>query len=176
MKIFTDGGCLRNGKFSAVGSYGILFDDKTFKFSSVSGLIRRFDYKLEKNLLKNGKTEIPPTNIRAELFAIILALYLVKIYKGAARIEIITDSEFSINVASKWITNWQLNNFNGKKNPDLLTILFDLLNFHTVTFTHINSHTGGNSENEIGNAAVDKLASEALKFEDYKMRSSSFSN
>lgn len=170
MKIFTDGGCIRNGKTSAIGSYGIFFDDKNFKFSNVSGLIRRFDYKIKNDLLTNGTIEIAPTNIRAELFAIILALYLVKTYNGAKTIEIITDSEFSINVCTKWITNWQVNKFNGKKNPDLLTILFDLLHFHTITFVHVNSHTGGESENEIGNAVVDKLASDALKYDDYKMR------
>jgi ribonuclease HI len=78
-------------------------------------LIRRFDYKIKNDLLINGKNEIAPTNIRAELFAIILALYLVKTYNGAKTIEIITDSEFSINVCTKWITNWQVNKFNGKK-------------------------------------------------------------
>jgi hypothetical protein len=31
-------------------------------------------------------------------------------------------------------------------------------------------YTGGESANEIGNAVVDKLASDALKYDDYKMR------
>lgn len=171
MKVFTDGGCIKNGKFSARGSYGIKFEDKNFVFAHISGEIRRFNYKIINNVLTVGNLEIPPTNIRSEMLAVIIALHLIKIHKGKEVIEIITDSEFTINVCTKWIVSWQLNNFNGKANPDLLSILFDLINYHDVHFTHVKGHSKGESENEIGNKFVDNLAKKILSVEntDYKM-------
>jgi ribonuclease HI len=171
MKIFTDGGCIRNGKYSARGSYGIKFEDVNFKFANVSGEIRRFNYEIKNDILTFGKIEIPPTNIRAEMIAIIIALHLVKIHRGKEAIEIVTDSKFCIDVATLWITNWQLNNFNGKANPDLLVIFFDLLQFHDVHFIHVKGHAKGETENEIGNIFVDKLAKKIIESDtgDYKM-------
>lgn len=91
---------------------------------------------------------------------------------------IITDSEFWINVITKWSVNWfYKNTICNKKNIDL--VLYILYYYHlllkndiNVEFLHINGHAerkGVNcySYNEIGNMEADKLAVKSKNCIDY---------
>lgn len=90
VQIFTDG-----SHSQGRGGIGIVFiyNDQ---------IINQYGLKIE---------EFPTTNIRAELYAILVALRIVSgsEYKGA--IEIHTDSEYSVNVFNSWIYTWIKNNW-----------------------------------------------------------------
>ncbi len=163
LKVFTDGGCKGNGKKNARASYALVFAQPVKIGAEKSaieayGELRPSNYFLGKGrVISHGGEEVAPTNIRGEMFAIILALYLT-----TGPLEIVTDSEFSINVCSRWIKGWQKVGFQGKKNKDLLEILFVLMIDREIIFTHVNSHTRGLSPNEVGNDRADKLVSKIL--------------
>ena len=163
MKVFTDGGCIGNGTSKARAAYGVYFVKGPYK--QVCGLLRPNNYYLKDGELKFGVQTVSPTNIRAEMFAIITALLIIKKKCGKSNIEIVTDSEFTINVLTKWIGNWIANNLIfDKANPDLLLIIHELYNFHNVKLTHQRSHVKGDkSENVVGNNYVDNIVKNALK-------------
>lgn len=83
-------------------------------------------------------------------------------------IEIVTDSEFWINVIQKWMPGWiHKNAASNKKNPDILLIVCyytELLkqNGVQVIFTHVRSHQkGARTAHADGNDIADKLATRA---------------
>jgi hypothetical protein len=92
-------------------------------------------------------------------------------------IEIVTDSEFWINVIQKWMPEWIRKNVAfDKKNPDILLMVryyTELLkqNGVQVIFTHVRSHQkGARTAHADGNDIADQLATRAtynvsLRFE-----------
>lgn len=142
--IFSDGGCRNNGKSNAKGGYSVYFtDDITHK---------------DNDYTKFNKTKLitqNPTNNKAELSAILLALKIIeenKEFMEPLNIEIISDSKYSIDCITKWIVNWKKNDYRNSKgevikNKDLIVSISHLLSklqsihTHTVTFKHVFSHT-----------------------------------
>ena len=91
--VFTDGACTCNGKTQATrGGYGIYFPNK-----EMQDISREFTHK-------------PITNQRAELYAIYKTLKITKnlSYKS---LTIYTDSEYSINCITKWLSGWKKKNW-----------------------------------------------------------------
>ena len=168
MKIYTDGGCINNGLKTAKAAYAA-YSPNGGAFKELSGLLRPYNYILTFGKINVGPQLMPPTNIRAEMFAIIMALNVVKHRYGSQEIEIITDSEFTINVLTKWLPEWEKKNIVHKKaNTDLLYLIGDLYKFHKVKLTHQKSHTNEKTENARGNNYVDALVTKALNtFVDY---------
>ncbi len=167
MKVYTDGGCINNGRYNAKAAFAVCFE-KGMPYTALYGLLKPNKYILNKNeAIKNTTDIISPTNIRAEMFAVIMALYAIKKHKGSCDIEIVTDSEFTINVLTKWIDDWfKTGKILKKANPDLLLILHYLYHYHRVVLTHQNSHVDlkkNNTPNAIGNDYVDKLVTNAIK-------------
>jgi ribonuclease HI len=83
-------------------------------------------------------------------------------------IEIVTDSEFWINVIQKWMPGWIRKNVAfDKKNPDILLMVHyytELLKQHglQVIFTHVRSHQkGARTAHAGGNDIADRLATGA---------------
>ena len=100
-----------------------------------------------------------PTNNKAELTAILLALQECKVNKIQSKIIIYTDSKYSIDAITKWYGQWVKNNIlQSKKNIDLLKIIHELLQDLDVSFEHVRSHTNLQDEHSIGNDRADKLA------------------
>lgn len=156
VEVFTDGSCIKNGKTCAKAGYGIYFPNK--ELPSIS---RNF-------------THSPITNQRAELFAIYVALIIIKKVLTFDKIIIYTDSEYSINSLTKWIKNWIKNNWKsstGKKvmNQDIIKPTYDIIQKLKdkkikIEFIHVMSHTGKSDYKSVNNSIVDKLAlSGALK-------------
>lgn len=98
------------------------------------------------------------TNIRMEGFAIMAALNDAN---GAA-CEISTDSEFWINVITKWSLNWEANGWKKKggeiKNLDIVQEVCPLFRKSNATLIWVRGHVG----NEL-NELADVWANEARK-------------
>lgn len=102
----------------------------------------------------------PQTNQRAELTAILRALQIVSTKQN---LEIITDSNYSINCATVWYKGWMKNDWKtstgGKVvNKDLVVDIRKLIDARVAAgvrteFTWIKGH-----DNDPGNEAADRLA------------------
>ncbi|MBQ2695258.1 ribonuclease HI [Candidatus Saccharibacteria bacterium] len=82
------------------------------------------------------------TNIKMEGQALISAIE----YAGSENCEIHTDSEFWVNVLTKWAPTWELNGWRKKsgpiKNLDLVQKLYSLYRTHNVTLKWTRGHIG----------------------------------
>lgn len=82
------------------------------------------------------------TNIRMEGKALIAAIK----YAGEEGCEIHTDSEFWINVLTKWAPTWQKNGWKKKtgpiKNLEIVQELFDLYCKYPVKLVWVRGHVG----------------------------------
>lgn len=142
--IFTDGSAKNNGRSNAKAGYSVYFTD------DLTHCINTFTKFNKTKMIKTN-----PTNNKAELSAILLALKIVDSNKENSfskpkNIEIVTDSKYSIDCVTKWIINWEKNNFiNSKgqdvKNKELIIsisfLLSKLKKDYFVTFKHVYSHT-----------------------------------
>lgn len=98
------------------------------------------------------------TNIRMEGFAIIAALQHAK---GEA-CEIYSDSEFWINVITKWAPAWERNAWKKKggaiKNLDIVQAVYPLYQQSQATLVWVRGHN-----NDPGNELADHWANEARR-------------
>lgn len=102
--------------------------------------------------------EAQSTNIRMEAMALIAAMRLA----GDQPCKIYTDSEFWINVLTKWAKGWKANNWTKKKgeikNLDLVKEAYGLYEQSQATLIWVKGH----SDNQL-NAKVDEWANKARK-------------
>ena len=86
--------------------------------------------------------EADSTNIRMEGSAMIAAMR----YAGAEGCEIHTDSEFWINVLTKWADGWKARGWKKSKgeimNLDLVRELYDLYHQYPVKLVWVRGHAG----------------------------------
>jgi ribonuclease HI len=144
--IYTDGACKHNGSKTknVRAGIGIHF--------SLKNRIQLKDISLKLDI-KN------PTNNKAELTAILVALQECEKNNLNEKIIIYTDSQYSIDAITKWYDQWIINgNLNSKKNIDILKKIKEYLKIIDVKFIHIRSHTNLQDEHSIGNDKADKLA------------------
>jgi len=142
IKVYTDGSSRRNGQIGAVAGVGVYFGD--------------YDPRNVSEALEGT----PQTNQRAELTAILRALQIVL---KTQSLEIITDSNYSINCSTVWYKTWEKNGWKNTAggdvlNKDLVLSIRKLINERDATgasteFTWIKGH-----DNDPGNEAADKLA------------------
>lgn len=96
------------------------------------------------------------TNIRMEGFAIIAALK----HANGAPCEIFTDSEFWINVITKWSLSWEANGWKKKggviKNINIVQEVCPLYRDSKATLTWVRGHNG-----DPGNELADEWANKA---------------
>ncbi len=155
LKIFTDGSCSGNGTKVAYAGMGVHFPDGELEDLSV-------EFTLKK-----------PTNQRAELGAICLALKYVKQNYSEDELEdlkirIYTDSKYSIDCMTKYIFNWKKNNWKTSKgedvlNQDIIKSIDRNMEDLTVKFQHVAGHAEGDSYDAVHNREADVLATEATK-------------
>jgi ribonuclease HI len=108
--------------------------------------------------IQGSGAENPTTNQRMEMRAVIEAL---RRFDGASSIRVFTDSQFVINVCTKWRTNWKKRGWkkaDGQpvKNPDLVLRLDELCEANRVTFQWVKGHDG-----DPMNELADRLSVEA---------------
>ena len=103
-----------------------------------------------------GSEEGQTTNIRMEGKALIAAIQDA----GDDKVEIYTDSEFWINVATKWAPGWQARGWTKKggeiKNLDIVQELFELYTNSNVDLKWVRGHEG-----DEGNELADEWANKA---------------
>ncbi|RDL38231.1 putative Ribonuclease H [Venustampulla echinocandica] len=142
LQVWTDGSSRGNGKKSAEAGVGVYFgvDDSRNVSERLGGS--------------------PQTNQRAELTAILRALEIVD---RDRTLEIITDSNYSINCSTVWYKNWEKRDWKTSEgtdvmNKDLVVEIRKILDERTekgveTKFTWIKGH-----DNDPGNVAADILA------------------
>lgn len=79
----------------------------------------------------------PGTNQKAELYAIYASLYV-----DEGPLQIMTDSEYSINSLTKWTESWIAKGWGGVKNRELIEPIYNLLRARDVIFKHVKAHSG----------------------------------
>lgn len=98
------------------------------------------------------------TNIRMEGYAIIAALK----HSAGEKCQIFTDSEFWINVITKWAPGWEAKNWKKSggpiKNLDIVQEVYPLYQKSQATLTWVRGHEG-----DPGNEAADHWANEARR-------------
>lgn len=138
VEIFTDGACSGN---PGTGGY--------------SAILKSTDH--EKEIYG---CEPLTTNNRMELIAVIKALEHLK---KPCIVKIFTDSNYVVQGMTTWIFSWMKNQWkNSQKqnvaNSDLWKRLFNLSQYHDITWEWIKSHN-----NHAENERCDKLAKRAIK-------------
>jgi len=147
--VFTDGACKNNGYHNAKAGIGIHFPNN--ELQDVSRIIQ-----------KN------PTNQRAELYAILVALYYIDKKLGLENKKIIikTDSLYSINCITKWIKAWKKNDWVKKdgekvKHKEIITRIDAYMQKYDIEFEHVPAHTNKTDSDSVGNRVADELATSA---------------
>ena len=163
MHIFTDGACPNNGKRNANAAWGCLLvsDDGYIVLDRLSGAIPLTESQ---------------TNQRAELTALLRGLELAEKQFGklndVKKVQIWSDSEYSINCASVWGPKWKSKGWkkqNGDiQHLDLIKLLVEktlALGFK-IEYRWLKGHKGGESQHAFPwmfNHQVDALANSALR-------------
>ena len=156
--VYTDGACPNNGKAGlAVAGYAAVFTE-----GPLAGMVA-----YGRAPPRDGNVS---TNIRGEGYAIISALMKcqehAKSKESAPKIEIVTDSQFWIDMITKFMPSWEAKgaSFHDKKNADLTVPMWNMIkNIGTknVTMTFVASHDKDPStppEMAKFNAIADKYA------------------
>jgi ribonuclease HI len=148
MRVFTDGACSNNGRPGAKAGYAVWFPEN--RALSMSAKLPATDAQ---------------TNQRAELSAIHRSIVILD--DGGHHDEdvvIYTDSDYSINCLTKWITGWVARNWKTSAGGDVLhrDLIQDasarLSKFKSHRFVHVRSHTGGEDDLSRNNDVVDRMA------------------
>lgn len=163
MHIFTDGACPNNGKRNANAAWGCLLvsDDGYIVLDRLSGAIPLTESQ---------------TNQRAELTALLRGLELAEKQFGklndVRKVQIWSDSEYSINCASVWGPRWKARGWKKQggdiQHLDLIKVLVEktsALGFK-IEYRWLKGHKGGESQHAFPwmfNHQVDALANSALR-------------
>ncbi|XP_046851225.1 ribonuclease H1-like isoform X2 [Xenia sp. Carnegie-2017] len=142
--VYSDGCCFGNGRQTARAGIGVYWGEN--------------DHRNASERLQ-GK---PETNQRAELNAAIKALETA-VKHNIPKVEIRTDSKYTLNAVTKWMKGWKLNGFktaNGQdvKNKQDIVKLYNLCQIIDVKWTHVRGHVG-----VLGNEKADMLAKQGAQ-------------
>lgn len=142
LKIYTDGSSRANGQLGARAGFGVFFGQGD-----------------PRNVSEPLRGE-PQTNQRAELTAIQRAL---EVAPAEQDVQIITDSQYSINCVTKWAVGWRRNGWTTAggepvKNRDLVQAVLDRMEEKRkaggkTVFKWVKGHAA-----DAGNVAADLLA------------------
>lgn len=137
VEIYTDGACSGNPGIGGWGAY----------------------LKYKDNVKELSGSDENTTNNRMELVAAIEGL---KILKKSSEVNLYTDSVYLKDGITKWIFNWQKNNWKNAnkkdvKNKDLWIQLLEVVNKHDINWIWVKGHEGN-----IGNEIADNLATSAI--------------
>jgi ribonuclease HI len=147
VRIYTDGSCILNGKPNARGGWAVYFPGGQFK-----------------NMAEKYTNH--PTNQRCELTAIQKAMETTKEYiLGGGKIEIYTDSEYSLKCLQEYCKKWSINGWiKADKKPienrDIIEPLYNFYSMHwrQISIKHVRAHTGRQDVHSKANEVVDQMA------------------
>lgn len=153
VEVYTDGGCMNNGKKNGKAAYGYYFPNN--KDLSFAGPV---------------PSDQPQTNNRGELLGILEAIKKAQVSFPASEVSlhVFTDSEYAKNCITKWMPGWIARGWKTATgtpviNRDIIEdIAGQLVHFDSYTFTHVRAHTGGEDEISRNNHIVDRMVSKVL--------------
>jgi ribonuclease HI len=151
IRLFTDGSSINNGKKNSRAGYAVVYPDRLPESWG--------------DILPSGGSQ---TNQTAELTAIYEGLRAIP-SKEDSTAHVYTDSEYSINCLTKWVTGWKKRDWktaDGKPvvHRELIEkIMVELKKFSGHIFTHVKAHTGGDDEESRYNQIADDLARKAVE-------------
>jgi uracil-DNA glycosylase len=175
--VFTDGGCIGNGRSNANSSYAFCIVTSTHLYK-LYGLVE---------LVNIAGETFKTSNNRGELFGVSYAIHYIRnILCGktennellnalkSKNIMIVSDSKYTIGCYSKWGFSWRANGDNTKKNLDIIFPTLDTIDELTkiymfnIKYYHIHSHKDAPKEHPdlfywTGNYIADKLCESALR-------------
>ena len=85
-----------------------------------------------------GRVPLPPTNNVAELYAIYVALSLLR----DQHVAIHTDSHYAASAFTAYIHDWIKHDWQGVPNKELLQTIYNLMQGRNVVFKHVRAHVG----------------------------------
>lgn len=161
LHIFTDGACTNNGKKNANAAWGVL-------------LVSDLDHIVLDRFSGAVPIREPQTNQRAELRALLRGIELAKeqIRKNnIKRVQIWSDSQYSINCASVWGPNWKRAGWKKQggeiQHLDLIKQLVEKTQElgHSIYYKWLRGHKEGGQYQFpwMFNHQVDALATSALR-------------
>jgi len=160
VEIYTDGACSKNGKEGAEAAWAFYLPE-------------------HKSVSNAGKVpeEEPQTNQRGELMAISEAVKAAEIAFPLVDtdLKIYTDSTYSKNCLTTWISAWVRNNWRTSQGGDVMhrDLIEDTSNrlskFKSFNITYVKAHTGGTDEQSRNNHIVDRMAVEVLNPKEEKV-------
>lgn len=176
MLVFTDGGCVGNGRLNAKASYAVFINNKI-----ISGHVKPYEYII--NVTNNdvynislscNNKYIQPSNNRGELLSLIQAF--IEILKTDNDNYIVySDSQICVKTINEWYDNrLRKGTLHEFKNLDLIEILMYLYKkiktYKSIKVLHIRGHqkitidmTEEQKKIINGNNIVDLYASNMLK-------------
>ena len=152
LRIFTDGSCTNNGRKGARAGYGVIYPD-----------ILAASWGCP---IGGG------TNQTAEMTAILEGLRKGTTLMGDPAeiiVHIFTDSEYSINCLTKWVSGWRKRDWKTAEGKPVVhrelieRILEQLKLYSGHVFIHVKAHTDGTDENSKWNNEADNIAKKAVE-------------
>jgi ribonuclease HI len=151
LSIYTDGSSINNGRKNSRGAYSAVYPDTP-------------ELSFGRPLAAEGSQ----TNQTAELTAILEGIRGLKSQRSVSGVvvRICTDSEYSINCLTKWVSGWRKKDWKtaaGKPvvHRTLLEEIIKELEGIVHQFVHVRAHTGGDDADSKWNDVADQLANKA---------------
>ena len=152
LSIYTDGSSINNGRKNSRGAYSAVYPDTP-------------EFSFGRPLAEDGSQ----TNQTAELTGILEGLRGLKTFRSVSGVvvRICTDSEYSINCLTKWVSGWRKRDWKTSEGKPVVhkvlleAILKELEDFGGHQFVHIKAHTGGEDTDSKWNNYADQLANKA---------------
>lgn len=149
IRVFTDGSCVGNGKKDAVGGYGVWFEGDVIR-------------AIGKPILPETSGGVV-TNNRAELLAILAAMYVLHHYDDVRQVQMYVDSQYAKLMLEKYcLVGRALPP--SVKNDDILGMIGEFYKRHflvadkSIVLFHVHSHTNRTDFMSRGNQRADELA------------------
>lgn len=168
MLVFTDGGCIGNGKANAKASYAVYIGDMI-----VRGSVMPYEYTYTCNGLICTNKTISPSNNRGELLSLIRA-FIEILKRDETEYIVYSDSQICVKTINEWYPNrLRKGTVHEFKNLDLVEIMMLLYNKikteKQISIVHTRGHqkiSNGMSDYQKkiinGNDIVDRYASSVL--------------
>jgi ribonuclease HI len=152
LSVYTDGSSINNGRKNSRGAYSAVYPDSP-------------EFSFGRPLAPEGSQ----TNQTAELTGILEGIRGLKTQRSVSGVvvRICTDSEYSINCLTKWVSGWRKKDWKTAEGKPVVhrvileEILKELEGLGGHQFVHVKAHTGGEDTDSKWNDYADQLANKA---------------